>query len=376
MQRRHFLPLLAAPCLGREASAAEPGFTPLFDGQTLRGWTVEDGPPSAFYIDGGDVAIHRGGNDPAWLRSEKEYENFDLRGEFFLKGWSDSGILIHAPLHGKPMYTGMRINVFHQKDDPPNPQSAGAIFPVVAPRLVNVRNQGEWNDFRILSDWPKLQVWINGAMVQDLDVSAHPELKYRLRRGYLGLVSLSYPVRFRNFRIRELPAKERWEPLYLTPADAGKWFISEGKPQLDLLGEVIYVDGAGHWATKEKFRDFELQLYIRGCRQHNGGVLFRSEGHGTKGFRYEIQLHNVEGAHYPTGSLYGIHRARYPRIEDEKWFHFHLRVQGPDCLVRINGETVCEYHKLEKLDEGYIELQGHRQGYWLEFKRVLVKRLG
>lgn len=374
MNRRHFLPLLAAPWVCR--AATEPGFTPLFNGTNLDGWTVQGGPPTAFFVDHGDVVIHRGSNDPTWLRSLKDYENFDLRGEFFVKGWSDSGLLLHAPLHGNPMQTGMRVQIFQAKDTPPNPQSVGAIFPLVAPKLINVRGQGEWNGFRILSDWPKLQVWINGELVQDLDISAHPELKYRLRRGYLGLVNLSYPVRFRNFRIRELPSSDHWDVLYGQPSDYEKnWFLSEGKPQLDILNEVLYMDGAGHIATKEKFRNFELQAYVRGSRDHNGGVLFRSEGRGTHGIRYEIQLHPVEGAHYPTGSLYGIQRARYPHIRNGKWFHLYLRVEGPRCLVRINGETVCEYDRLDRLDEGYIELQAHRTGYWLEYKRVLIKRL-
>jgi len=34
-----------------------------------------------------------------------------------------------------------------------------------------------------------------------------------------------------------------------------------------------------------------------------------------------------------------------------------------------------EYDELENLDEGNIELQAHRQGYWTEFKQIRVKRL-
>jgi hypothetical protein len=60
---------------------------------------------------------------------------------------------------------------------------------------------------RIMSVWPLLRVRIHDELVQDLDLQRHPELRYRLRSGYIGIESLSYPLRFRNLRIQELPAK-------------------------------------------------------------------------------------------------------------------------------------------------------------------------
>jgi hypothetical protein len=128
----------------------------------------------------------------------------------------------------------------------------------------------------------------------------------------------------------------------------------------------------GNLTTKDKYRDFELQMYVRGSHHHNGGVLFRGGGTQT---RYEIQLHDVEEAHYPTGSLYFFHRSRYPRIEAEKWFLFQLLVKDRWCLVRINGEDVMEYDRLENLAEGPLELQAHQAGRWIEYRRVRVRRL-
>ena len=129
-------------------------------------------------------------------------------------------------------------------------------------------------------------------------------------------------------------------------------------------------------ATRARFRDFELSLYVRGPKEHNGGILVRSEGKGLSGSRYyEIQIHNVEEAHYPTGSLYHHKRSEYPRISDDQWFPMQLRLQGRSCIVRVNGDTVLEYDRLENLEEGHIELQAHRPGSWLEFKEIRVKPL-
>jgi hypothetical protein len=217
-------------------------------------------------------------------------------------------------------------------------------------------------------DWPRLQVWTNEELIQDLNVETVPDLRYRLRTGYLGLESLSYPIRFRGLRVRELPSKISWTTLYEGPDDLGKWHVLDGKPIFQALGGVLHGDGDGHFATNESFRDFELQMYVRHVRHHNGGVMFG----GPR--RYEIQLHDVEGAHYPTGSLYSIKRAApYPRIEPEQWWLFQLRVKDAACLVRINGDTVMEYDKLENMNAGPLALQAHDAGRWTEYKHILIR---
>jgi len=372
MNRRAFL---ATSAVLPQIRAANGTAVSLFDGATLNGWTIQDGPESAFYVRDAAITVHEGSGFPTWLRSNKTYENFDFRGEFFIKGWMDSGIYFHAPEHGRPMWCGKQIHLFHQHDDQPAPQSMGAIFPVIAPQKVNVKNKGEWNSFRIRMDWPRLQVWTNDELIHDLDLPSTPELAHRYRSGYLGFESLSYPIQFRNLTIEELPSKEEWSTLYYAPSDMDKWFVSEGKPKFDSLGTVLRGEGIGHLATKEKFRNFELNLYVRHSFHHNSGVLFRTSGEGLKGRHYEIQLHDVEGAHYPTGSLYYFKRAAYPRIEAEKWWPMQLIVKDRNCIVRINGDTVLEYDRLDNLEEGSIELQAHQNGSWQEFKQIKIKRI-
>lgn len=382
INRREFLAaatVLPAAARLRPAQPAglEPGFVSLFDGRSLSGWSVQQGPATAFQVREGAIVVDPGANFPTWLRSDKQYENFDFRCEFFLKGWMNSGVYLHAPEHGRNTWVGMKINIFHQRDAEPRPESAGSIFPLIAPRVVNVRNQGEWNSLRALMDWPRLQVWMNDALVHDLDVEAEPELRHRLRRGYIGFESLSYPIAFRNVRIRELPDKEVWESLYGGPDDFSKWQVSSGTPTFEPRGEILRGDGNGQLATRETYRDFVLHLYIRGVRYHNGGVMFRSVPRTGAGRAqsYEIQLHDVEGAHYATGSLYSIKRSIYPRIEPEQWFLLQLVVQGSRCLVRINGENVMEYGGLENLGAGRIELQAHDPGHWIEYKQIKIRRI-
>ena len=92
MNRRTFLAMAgvapaAVRALQSQSQAAEPGFISLFDGQTLNGWSVQEGPPSAFKVQDSAIVVDQGSNFPTWLRSDTQYENFDFRCEFFLKGW-------------------------------------------------------------------------------------------------------------------------------------------------------------------------------------------------------------------------------------------------------------------------------------------------
>lgn len=372
LNRRTFLAAVAAAPLA-DAETNETGFTPLFDGRTLAGWTIEEGPESSFYAQDGIVTSHPSASSPTWLRSDAEYENFDLRGEFEFRGWMDSGLCFHAPLHGRITPTGLQMKIFSIADPVPAPYSMGAIFPVIAPRGIHT-HEG-WNDFRILMEWPRLQVWTNGVQIHDLDLDVNPELRHRLRQGHFGITTTSYPCRFRNFRVRELPSTDHWVTLYEKPDDLKNWQVTTGDPHVETLGPVLRADGQGDFGTRTTFRDFELQCYIRGCRQHNGGVQFRCVGEGKERKLYEIQIHDVEEAHFPTGSLYHYKRAIYPRIETEKWFFIHLLVKDRYCMVRINGDTVLEFDQLDRVEEGRIEFQAHSRGRWLEYKQIRIKKL-
>jgi Domain of Unknown Function (DUF1080) len=114
MNRRTFLAAAcAAPALTAlraQSPAVESGFVPLFDGQSLAGWSVQEGPPSAFRLTDGAIVVDQGSNFPAWLRSDRQYENFDFRCEFFLRGWMNSGLYLHAPAHGRNIWVGMKSN--------------------------------------------------------------------------------------------------------------------------------------------------------------------------------------------------------------------------------------------------------------------------
>src|SRR5437762_8535956 len=78
-------------------SKTEPGFTSLFNGKDLTGWTIEN--KGKFSVRDGVIFLDRGSG---WLRSEKEYQDFELRLDFrFVSKGADSGIFVRATKEGK-----------------------------------------------------------------------------------------------------------------------------------------------------------------------------------------------------------------------------------------------------------------------------------
>src|SRR3954471_19301650 len=56
MTRRTLLGAIASAPLFLKAQSGD-GFTSLFDGKTLSGWNVQDGPETAFYVDDGAIVV-------------------------------------------------------------------------------------------------------------------------------------------------------------------------------------------------------------------------------------------------------------------------------------------------------------------------------
>lgn len=87
---------------------------------------------------------------------------------------------------GRPPKLGLQVHLRHDRLDY-QARSLGAIYDVAAPKSLANFGSGEWNRCEILCDWPRLQVMLNGVKVQDLAMATNPSLRYRLRKGFIGL---------------------------------------------------------------------------------------------------------------------------------------------------------------------------------------------
>jgi len=193
--------------------AAERGFTDLFNGKNLDGWTLVRPSGRGYVVENGVLVCPEdgGGN----LLTEKDYANFVLRLEFKLSPGGNNGVGIRAPLAGDIAYSGMEIQIL----DHNNPKYAniqpwqrhGSVYNIVPAKADALKPVGEWNQEEIIADGKKIKVILNGKEITDADLSTvtdpaviakHPGM---LRTtGRIGFLGHGTRVEFRNIRIKEL----------------------------------------------------------------------------------------------------------------------------------------------------------------------------
>ncbi len=366
--------LLAASIISF-ASESEKPFKALFNYENLDGWVIEHGDASTFVVEKGTIKSTEKTGYPAWLRTERTYENYDLRFEFLMEGWCSSGLLFNAPLHGRLSRVGFEYQIYHDRKDHLTDYLCGAIFGVLPPLKNAVRGANEWNSGRVLMDWPSLKMWLNGELIQDINIEEHEELKYRLRQGYIGIQDVGYKAWFRNIRIRELSSKEKWINLFNGKNFDG-WY-EEGKGAIWSVrdGVMHAEDSTSYMVTKDEFEDFDFHCYVRTAPNANGGIFFRWKELESGDRGNEVQIENLPDSPHPTGSLYNIVRAKIPYYENEEWFPMQIRVEGSHIVIRVNGETTVDYNDLTNIRPGHISLQMHHHNKWVEWKDLKIKKL-
>lgn len=189
------------------------GFTRLFDGRTLSGWTQVDRRGSGYVVEDGMIVCPEGGGGK--LFTEKEYGNFAFRFEFRLTPGANNGVGIRAPLEGDAAYAGIEIQILdneHPKYAALRPaQYHGSVYHIFPAKRGFLKPTGEWNSEEILADGRNIKVTLNGHVivegnlddVKDPEILAkHPGIKRE--RGHVGFLGHGDRVEFRNIRIKEL----------------------------------------------------------------------------------------------------------------------------------------------------------------------------
>ncbi len=197
------------------ASAAEPGFTDIFDGKSLNGWRFVGARGSGYFVENGLLvsAPDSHGN----LFTQAEYANFVLRFEFKLTAGANNGIGIRAPLEGDAAYQGMEIQILDHNADVYKgklhpAQYHGSIYDVFPAKTEFLKPVGAWNQEEISAIGSHVVVTLNGTVIVDADLSTvtdpeilakHPGLKRP--SGHIGLLAHDSRVEFRNLRIKTAP---------------------------------------------------------------------------------------------------------------------------------------------------------------------------
>ena len=195
----------------------EEGFVKLFDGKTLDGWEQKNGTAPYKVVDGTIMGTTVVGSPNSFLCSKKEYSDFELRFEVKVDDELNSGVQIRSI--SDPAVKDGRVHG-PQVEIEAGPAEAGYIYSEGTgrkwispeqPKHDHFKN-GQWNKYRVLADGPRIQTWINGKPIEDLETPEVESLK-----GFLGLQVHSigkkkegpFSVQWRNIRIKELDGTER-----------------------------------------------------------------------------------------------------------------------------------------------------------------------
>jgi len=220
--------LLTPQCV----SAAEEGFTSLFDGKTLDGWSIDCLPKDkelgakAWTVDQRTILANTTGHKEHFyilLNTKKEYGDFVLRLrvqiERSVKG--NSGIQIRSRYIPETGWMeGPQIDI-----DPPNPQNTGKLWnegpgehrwlshETTKDLKFFYADEGDgWNDMEITAKGMKIKSVLNGVTAVDYNGSGvlDDELHKKHNVGAKGVIGLqihSYQelkLRFKDIRIKEL----------------------------------------------------------------------------------------------------------------------------------------------------------------------------
>jgi hypothetical protein len=220
-----FLAALAlTPAFAPAASEPEEGFVPMFNGKDLTGW---EGAPGWWQGRDGVLFAESTPEKPCkrshylyWKGGEPG--DFDLRFAFRLGGQANSGAQFRskprpdwdtwgyqADLDSAGVYTGCLYQhvrgLVAQRGQKVQIDESGKKTVTQfgdSAELLKVVKPGDWNEYRVLAEGPRIVLWING--VRMCEVEDH-EKEFALPRGIIALQMHQGPpmkVEFKDLRIK------------------------------------------------------------------------------------------------------------------------------------------------------------------------------
>src|SRR6476659_4041919 len=202
------------------AGGKDHGFQPMFNGKNLDGWVNVNCHPSTFFVKDGEIITT--GKPTGFLRTDKQYENFELELDWMhvnKKDVANSGLFVWGdpiPAVGTPYTRGIEVQVLinypkvdwatnhgdifsihgaHCKPDRPHPKGMERCLPSEE----RVKGGGDWNHYKVIANNGAIKLHVNGKEVSGVS-------KCTPRKGYLALESEGAECRFRNLKIKELPS--------------------------------------------------------------------------------------------------------------------------------------------------------------------------
>ena len=202
-------------------SAAAADWVELFNGKNLDNWIQKNG--TATYRVEGDTIVGKTteGSPNSFLCTPRDYGDFELEFEVKVDNALNSGVQVRsqtaAPGADEKFgrVNGPQVEIESTRD---GASLAGYVYGEatdrgwLTPDAVRTPHKafrdGDWNHFRIVAKGPRIQTWINGQPIGDLN---DEPIHKTHAQGFIGLQvhgiakgAGPYEVAWRKIRVREL----------------------------------------------------------------------------------------------------------------------------------------------------------------------------
>lgn len=187
------------------------GWVSIFNGKNLDGWVQRNGTATFRVEDECIVGKTAYGSPNSFLCSKSVYQDFELTFEVQVDRGLNSGFQIRS--QSRPEFKNGRVHG-PQVEIEFAPGESGYVYSEGTGRgwitketpVLDAYRNGQWNRYVVRAVGDRIQTWVNGRAVVDLQDSESN------REGFFGLQVHSiesdngpYEVRFRDVRVRKLP---------------------------------------------------------------------------------------------------------------------------------------------------------------------------
>jgi hypothetical protein len=185
---------------------SEAGWVDLFNGEDLTGWQTTGN----WIVKDGVITLHPREGEKGWKRydayltTDRKYSDFVLEVDFKFEPSGNSGVFLRVGDLQDHVTSGFEIQILdtHNLERPGN-HDCGGIIRTTAPFTNAVKPAGKWNRYQIVLKDTTLVVFLNGELIQALDLS-RSAMKDRPLQGYISFQDEAKVVSYKNIRIKEL----------------------------------------------------------------------------------------------------------------------------------------------------------------------------
>lgn len=220
--RHRYRILFLAALLPAYFTLAQSGWTDLFNGKNLEGWTERNKSGSFHVENGAIVGTATSGLGTTFLCTDEEYGDFDLEFECkLIDPELNSGVQIRSRIRKLPgkdtgPLEGPQVDISGKT--PERGTFSGNIFGQGWGQWLTPKDQrrnhkffkgGEWNKFRVLAKGDQVTTWINGEMVITTTIPAerhatHPSGYIALQLHGIHEGTGPFKIAWRNLRVSKL----------------------------------------------------------------------------------------------------------------------------------------------------------------------------